>query len=182
MTNDKTFYQPGRYLCHVTRQAMGKTSTDKPQFILSFMVDGQVDPNDPDVLREVAHQYERSMFRVITDKTIPYLIDDLDQLGFQGESFAHLDPDNPGCHDFTGLVMNFECTHSTYEGTTREQWGLVRDGSLTFDPLDDKELRKLDAMFGKALKGRAKPARPAEKAPAIDPDTIPEKTGDEIPF
>jgi hypothetical protein len=37
-------------------------------------------------------QYERTYYRAITDKTMPYFIEDLQGLGFHGSSFRELDP------------------------------------------------------------------------------------------
>ncbi len=177
------FYAVGRYACKVTDQALGETSTGKPQFVLRFQVLGLVDPKDPSRYIAGAQQYERTHYRAITDKTIQYFIEDLKLLGFKGESFKALDPNNDGFHDFRDLDIDMWCSHENdQEGKPREKWGVARQGS-TFEvkPLEAKKVRDLDNLFGKQLKS-AKAAEPVRTAPANAASPAMEITDDDVPF
>lgn len=170
-----TFYEPGIYRCHVTRQALSQSKNGNPQFVLSFMIKEQVSVKDPDITREVATQYERSIWMTITKKTADFVTDDLARLGFQGASFGGLDPDTPGFHDFTGFVLDAECYHDTWDGQVREKWRLPNTGGMEFEPLEQSAVRKLDAMFGKALKSKcaAKPEPAAIETVESTPEDLP---------
>lgn len=158
------YYQAGVYWGRVTKQALGKTRNDNPQFVLRFLVLGKVDPANPTGDLISCEQYERSVYRVITDKTIPFVLEDLATLGFSGDSFRLLDPSDPDCHDFTDQQLAFYCQHESYEGVLREKWGIARSGGEV-EPLAPKEVRQLDAMFGDSLRQAAKQTKvkPVEK-------------------
>lgn len=149
------YYTPGRYVGKLTKQQLGVTKNNNPQIVLSFTIIGQVDLSDPDGDLITCQGYERSVFRVVTPKTIDWILDDLDALGFEGSSFAELEPGTPGFQDLTGKEVELSCDHETYEGTVREKWSIFSgEGSLNIKPLEARDVRKLDAMFGKALKAR----------------------------
>ena len=180
------FYAVGRYACKVVDQGLGKTGTGKPQFALRFQVLGLVDPMDPSKYIPAAAQYERTHYRTITEKTIPYFIEDLKALGFRGESFKDLDKQTGGFHDFRGQDVDMWCSHETDQnGNQREKWGVARQGgAMELKPLESKEARELDNLFGKHLKGmRYDPAAPAPP-PTTRP--VPENsfdvTDDDVPF
>jgi len=163
-----TYYTPGDYWGTVTKQAMGKTKTDKPQFVLSFTVLGQVDPQDETTYTPADAQYERTMFRVITDKTVKYACEDIEQIGLEISSWSQLDPSSLNHVSAVGTSHKFRCNHETWEGNVNEKWSLARGGEgLTVTPLDDKSMRQLDAMFGKSLKQTTKPAPKPAARPAI---------------
>lgn len=178
-----TFYEPGIYRCNVTRQALSQSKNGNPQFILTFMIKEQVSVKDPGITREVPTQYERSIWMTITEKTADFVTDDLARLGFVGVSFGGLDPETPDFHDFTGLVLDVECYHDTWDGQVREKWRLVREGGMEFDPLEKSAVRKLDAMFGKALKSKCTAtAETVEKAPEAAAIETVETSADDLPF
>ena len=185
------FYEPGRYVGRVTNHVLGRTKTGKPQFILTFEVIGKADGGD------VPANYERSVFRVITDKTVDYVMQDLDQLGFSGEKFGDLDVAESGVWDIRGQEFAFSCTHEEYDGKHHERWSLARDGgTMQHTPLESKEVRQLDALFGRELKARKKqaaysePAKPEPpKKPIAEVVALPEEanaelaeSSDDIPF
>src|SRR5688572_29622211 len=118
-------YEPGRYWAKITRQAMGQASTGNPQFVLSFLVVGKVDPTKPDGELIACPQYERSIFRTITEKTVDYLIEDLKTLEYDKPSFKFLDPETEGYQDFTGKELEVFCRHETYNGKQQEKWGIA---------------------------------------------------------
>lgn len=189
-----TYYEPGKYWGKITRQGFNEASTGTPQFVLSFEVVGQMNPADPagDLL-PVTARYERTAFMPLTEKTIERFLDDLAMLGFEGQSFAELNPDAETHVSFVEQEAMFSCEHDSYEGKTRERWRLASGGG-TFElknPLDAKGYRKLDTLFGKALKSRFTGTKPAakpapEKRQAPEPAPVGADDGDapsdDIPF
>ena len=167
----RPFYEPGRYWGKITRQKLGQASTGTPQLVLSFTVLGKVDPADPDGnLLPVMQQYERTIFRSITEKTIEWVGQDLETLGFTGGSYRQFDEDDPECCDLRGNELAFSCNHEAHykTGEPCEKWSIASDGSgLEVKPLDDQAIRKLDAMFGKQLK--KKPATSATIPATVAP-------------
>jgi hypothetical protein len=184
----KPFYEPGRYWGRITHQKLGETKTGKPQLVLSFLVVGKLNPVDPDGdLLPVPQQYERSIFRVITENTIDYVMEDLEALEFTGGSFQHFDEESPDCCDLRGKERAFSCKHDEDQnGQPREQWGLAKDGGgPQVKPLDNKAARQLDAMFGKRLKkaaGNGAKARTEAAAPQSPPPAAASGPSDDIPF
>lgn len=168
-------YEPGRYWGKVTNQKLTQSSTGNSQIVITFHIVGKVNPNDPDGdLLPCPNEYERSIFRTITEKTIQWVEQDLERLGFEGESFGQIDLEHPNCCDLRGKELAFSCTHEAdnreeFAGVLRERWSIATDGTgPQLKPLDSKAIRKLDAMFGKSLKGlkkRTKEALPAEPPP-----------------
>lgn len=186
----------GKYWAKVTNQGLGVTSTGKPQFVLSFTILGKVNPQDPEGALISCEQYERSMFRTITDKTVEWLLDDIKHLCQRGNlapdisGFEQLDPKTPGFLNLANIEFEAFCQHDTYEGKTRERWSVSTGGGggLEIKPLDNTEVRKLNAMFGKQLKrlsnGAPKtPASPEPPKESVVPMRSPANTpDDEIPF
>jgi hypothetical protein len=165
------YYNPGTYLGEITNHILGETKTGKPQLILQFMVQAMVNEADPANPLSCGDQYERTMYRVITDKTIDFVMEDLQRLGFQGNSFSELDLNTDVHQDFRGQKHEFYCQHREYNGKTHEDWGFAR-GAAVAKPLDTNSVRQLDAMFGKQLKAQsqaAKAAAPQQAAPVAVP-------------
>lgn len=161
------YYDPGRYWGKITRQALGQSSKGNPQLVITFLVLGRMNPEDPEgELLPCGQNYERSVYRTITDKTIDYVLEDLATLGFNGTSFGQLDPGVANHQSFIGQELALSCNHEPhYEtGQPREVWGIARDGSgPVIKPLEPQAVRKLDALFGKALKAHKPAAKPAVK-------------------
>ena len=193
----KPFYEIGAYVGEVVAQALGKTSTGKPQFVLRFRVLGRPDPKDPHNYIPV-QENERTMYRVITEKTTEYLLEDLEVLSYQRTSFGPLDPSHPQHQSFVGQQVEMYCKHENDQnGDLREKWQLSRGASgLKVDPLDQKGVRELDALFGKALKAKvatvlpkptpiAKQQREASSRPSDDNGPAPfapEIDESDVPF
>jgi hypothetical protein len=154
-------YEPGRYWGQITNQELSKSSTGNPQIVISFRLVGRVNLSDPEGELLRCPDGERRMFRSITDKTIEYVLDDLQKLGFNGTSFSQIDLEREGCIDLRSTEHAFMCAHEEYNGKVREKWSL--SGDFKSEPLPEKEARQLDALFGAALRKRAKQAPAAEK-------------------
>lgn len=167
-------YDVGRYWGRITNQQLGESRNGHPQLVITFLILGRVDPTDPDGDLVPCDQRERSVFRVIMESTLDYVVEDLALLGFYGSSFRQLDLQAANAVNLCGSELAFFCDHDEYQGKVREKWSIARDGGVQIKPLDDKAVRQLDAMFGAGLKTLPKPkAKPkpeptAEVSPPID--------------
>lgn len=159
------FYEVGKYTCEITGQALTTAGTGTPQFMLQFKVLGLTDLDDPTKYIRARAQYTRTFYRAITDKTIPYFIEDLQSLGYVHGSYRFLDPKTEGFQDFTGNYIDMWCAHEEgRDGDDREKWSIARTTGptaakkLEAKPLEASKVRELDNLFGKHLKGNGKPA------------------------
>lgn len=171
------YYQPGDYACEVVNQGIGETKTGKPQFFLAFKVLRYADNDE-----RVEQQYDRTHYRVITDNTIEWFIEDLKVLGFQRSGFRFLSLDMAGHQSFVGQEVVMNCRHESYQGKEGERWNIAREGgALDIKPLPDAKLRQLDAMFGSHLKGVAKEEKPQTVAAGAARDDM-EINDSDVPF
>lgn len=179
------YYSVGFYWGKITQQALGESKEKKtPFFALRFMVLGKIDPADPNGELIACEKYERTINMYITEGTIEFVTRDLGRLGFEGDSFRFLDPNTPGFHDFTNTEAAFYCSHEEYEGKAREKWSLAKEGGakLEVEPLETKQVRTLDNLFGKHLKGLKKQATPKSEAKKPEPVAAGAAPTDDIPF
>jgi hypothetical protein len=151
------YYAKGRYLCRIIGQGFSEAKSGTPQFFIRFVVGGAVDPRNPkgDIL-PVEQQYERTMYRALTEKTMDFVLEDIRQLGYQGTKLSDLDPATLGFHSFDGREVEMYCNHETYEGQTREKWGIGREG-LAPPPMEQSKVKALDQLFGKYARAAGKP-------------------------
>jgi hypothetical protein len=126
------------------------------------------------------------MFRTITEKTIDWIVRDLRALGYNGYTLSGVDPDQPTFHNFAGTKFYAECRHETFEGRTREKWGLAGAGEFEPTPLQQGEIYRLDALFNSAFRkapvsaqAQAQPQRQAE--PPINPTLAPPQSKSPAP-
>lgn len=173
------YYQPGTYLGEVIEHRLQKAKTGTWQLVLRFKVIGYGDR----VSYQPVQQYERAMYRALTDKTVEFVVKDLEQLGFESDSFSVLEPTHPHHVSLVGRKTEFYCKHTNdLHGQLRENWSISR-------PRDDadretptaKELREVDNLFGKALQ-KNKRATPAPQKATRTPVEDTEITDDDIPF
>lgn len=138
------FYDEGNYLGEIADQAIGAAGTGNAQLVLRFKVLSYAN-GDP-----VAKQYERTLYRTITEKTQSFVQQDLDTLGFTGTGFRQLDPAIEGFQDLTGQQVEFYCAHEeNLKGEMREKWSIAHGPRpIKCDPLPESAYRRLDAMFG----------------------------------
>lgn len=176
------FYAKGRYLVRITDQALGKASTGTPQFALRFLVLGRIVGEEVEEVTE----YERTAYFYITDKTAERFTQDLETLGFAGQSFRQLDLSDGNCHDFRGQEAHMWCGEGqNLNGDPKEVWGVARQASqLEVQPLEPKAARELDNLFGKYLKksngGTPKSAAPQQASRPIAGANAPDDS--DIPF
>lgn len=155
-----TYYQQGAYKCEIVDQGLSQSSNGNPQIWLKIRALESID--DPALQIQ---QHERMVYWTITEKTIEFVLEKLDALGFDGESFRQIDLNNQHPQSFIGNVEEFYCQLETYDGKEREKWDLSR-GASAVKPLDETEARKLDALFGRKLKDKFKSSSgPSRAAP-----------------
>lgn len=163
-------FDPGRYLARVTRWGLVKAKTDTPQFAVTFLPLGKLNPQNPDGDLLPCPVVERTIFRSITEKTAPWLVSDLKTLfEYPHERFGPLDPEADDAYDFTDREFTASLAYEEYEGKTREKWNFAGSAQATGDPMTPAEVRKLDTLFGAGKpkrNGRKKhPAAPVPVAP-----------------
>lgn len=181
------FYEKGLYLGVVQNQYMGK-SKDKgtPFFALEVIIEARIFPGN-DV--QSVDRNQRTIYMYLTDATIEFVTDQLVHIGYNNSSLAFLDPQKPGFHDFKGKEIELWCGQETYNNDTKEKWSISMPREAP-PPLDPKDIRSLDALFGKAMRTK-KPAAKAAPAPeepgggtvtALAPPPGQRPPPDEIPF
>jgi len=171
------FYSIGAYVVEVISQAIGKASTGTPQFILRFKVLGVPVAGSEDYT-PAQQQYERTLYMALTERTAPYVKENLATLGYRGGGISTLDPASPIHDSFVGNLVDMYCKHEPDQsGNMREKWQISRGGGIKADPLDQREMRQLDAIFGK---GAAKPLAQPMRSASVDAGT--EITDEDIPF
>lgn len=178
MPSNGPFYQSGVYVAEITAQALSKASTGTTQFVLRFKVLGT--PSEDGSFFPDAHKYERTIYMAITEKTIPYVTETLEALGYGAGGFGPLDPSHSNHESFVGNQIDVYCKHEPDKnGDLRERWQVSRpNAGIKVIPLEAKEVRELDALFGKSLKGKTK-SSPQPAVAVMDSMVI---TDDDIPF
>lgn len=178
MANSGPFYDIGVHVGEVISQGLTKANTGTPQFILRVKILGIPEGETYSTHRT---QYERSIYMALTEKTMQYVVPKLQQLGFTGQSISQLDPSHPHHQSFVGNQVDLWCAHENdTKGGVREKWSISRPQSeMQITPLDSKQVRELDSLFGKAL-GKSAPSEVATKSNSRD-DSL-EITDDDIPF
>lgn len=163
----------GEYEATVTGQAMTTTKNGHPQIEIVCSLKDFLDDN--------GNPLTRTVYMVLTDKTVKYVADDLERVfGYVPEKWSHLSPDSPSFVKLLGDVMLY-CKHDEYDGKLKEKWSFS-DPTRGMRPAPAPEqLMTLDAMFGAALAGKKK-APKAAAAPKAEPATTAPKGNDDIPF
>lgn len=157
--------EQGRYRAVICDHGLTQTSTGKDQVVITFSLCGMIDATTPGDLRP-APDCNRSIFKVLTDKSIEYVMQDLRSIGWEGTSFAELDHENSDVANLIGKEIDVLCTHEEYQGKTQERWSLAGRGAAAIKAADSATIRRLDTLFAKHLKaGKAKPAAQPLGAP-----------------
>ncbi len=175
-------YQPGRYVGRVISQGSGESKDKKhPQIILKFKPTARIEytPDGEESLVNTTVEYERTVWLTINPtnpNSVEMSLKRLRYAGFMGDSFGDL--------NLVGTDCRFVCSVGEYNGEPSDSWELALpplESKPAGQPIDTGVVKKLDALFGKALKasGGAKKA-----APAAVKETVPSDAGDdsECPF
>lgn len=145
------FYGEGVHVVQITKQGLTKASTGTPQFVLSAKILGA--PTGDGGYLPHQQQYERTLYMALTENTMQYVMPKLETLGFQGSSMGQLDPSHPSHQSFVGGQVDLYCKwENDPKGGQREKWQISTGPGSLGDPLDQREVRQLDALFGRMLK------------------------------
>ena len=155
------FYEQGVHVGEVTKQGLAKAKTGTPQFVLGVKIlgvatgDGSYNPH--------RDSYERTVYMALTEKTLPYVESKLQKLGFAGNSLGQLDPSHPQHQSFVGAQVDLYCKHE-YDntGNTVEKWDIATGSGITGDLLDQRDVRQLDALFGRMLRPGTATQKPVQ--------------------
>ena len=142
---------------------MGQSDNDKktPYFALKFNVRARVE-NDREIPVEPG---ERTVYLYLSEAALDMSVDVLAFLGYDKDSLKFLNPDVDGFYNFAGKDVDLWCNLEEYQGKEKEKWS-VSTPRKPVTPIEDKELRRLDSLFGKAIKARRGPGVPTAAAPA----------------
>ncbi len=174
-----TTFEPGHYVGKVTRWGLVKAKNENktPQFALTFLPLGRIDPQNPEGDLLACPEVERTVFRPITPNTASWLLRDLKHFfEYPHESFVPLDPDGPDPFDFRDKEFPTVLSYEDYEGKIRERWNFAV-GLIVGEPMSQAEIRKLDALFGVA-----KPKRNKKKGEESSPTTPQPSPPESVPI
>lgn len=152
-----TYYAPGQYDGQITSQGFDVSTQKKTPFFWLTV----------DISADGLETYSREVRMYLTDKTVDRTIERLRSIGFTGGSFKDLEPG--GSCSLVGTIVTLECKHE--DGYERWDFPAPSGGGMSSEHKDGVA-RKLDALFGKALKGSGSQA----------PATEPEPDSGDIPF
>lgn len=156
----KPFYDEGVHIGEITAQGFNKAKSGTRQFMIRVKVLGL--PVNEDGFTPHDQQFERTIYMALTAATVPFVAETLRHLGYEEDSFGPLDPNHSKHHSFVGQQVNLYCRHEEFDGQWNEKWSISRGLSpLQSEALTTKEVRELDALFGKALKGGKADPTPA---------------------
>ena len=168
-------YLAGRYRGRMLRAALGQSEKKgTPQIAFEFQPIGMYGANGI----ETCAADNRTIFKYITDQTIDYLIQDLAALGFDRNSFSEIDSDHENAFPWAGVEFDCRLAYEEYEGKQKERWEFARGGPKG-KPIEQKQVRELDAKYGNYLKNKPAPANGTKAAP-VGATATPEDA--DIPF
>jgi hypothetical protein len=144
------YYEQGNYPVRIVGQYF-----DESKYGMQFCL--KIQPS-------AGQSYERTVYLSLTDEQgnkaqyYDKTLDVLAYLGFAEERFEKLDPQHPQCCSFVGREVSAYCKHKPDgKGGTKEVWYIdIPKAKYEPKPVDSSRLRKLNAMFGKDMKERAK--------------------------
>ena len=167
-------YKGGLYVGECTGQLTGQGETGKktPYFALKFSIVARVENE-----QEVACDWgERTVYLYLSEATLPFTTDILAHLGYDKDSLKYLDPNQQGFFDFTGKRCDLWCKLEEYNRSMKEKWS-VSMPRPPVAPIEDKELRRLDSLFGKAIRARRGPPTASQPTPAAAPASSADERG-----
>ncbi len=171
------YYPTGAYKDTIVEQALSENDKGTAFVALKVKVNG---------LPANLEDYERTITLYITDAAVPYTVEKLRVVGYDRQNWKDIDPATHGYFNFVGIEAPLYCKHETGDKGTFEKWDIStpRAGKM-LEPIEPSKLRKLDMMFGNALKGGAPaPVTRAKQSTAAvasggDPMGI---SDDDVPF
>lgn len=159
------FYSKGLYAGECIEQFMGQSDSGKktPYLGLRFKILARIE-NEQEV---ACADGERTVYLYLSDAAMEIAIEAITHLGYDKDSLKFLNPNQPGFYNFAGKVCDLWCGIEEYQGKTKEKWSISTPRERkAVTPVDDKELRRLDSLFGKAIRAKRGPGIPAVAPPA----------------
>lgn len=142
----------GLYQAFIQKWGFTEAKTGTPQLFFSVSISKEIDSKE---LKDCP-QYERTIFRAITENTIGFVSADLKNLGYPHPTFDQLEPDHPQAYSFEGHEVKVRCKHGVdQKGAPREEWSFAFGGSFEGKPVEKSKVSKLNALFGSYLKANA---------------------------
>ena len=152
------FYKGGLYVGECTGQFTGQSdnANKTPYFALKFLIKARVENEQ----EHTVESSERTVYLYLSEKALPMTTEVLAFLGYDKDSLKFLNPEQQGFFNFAGQRCDLWCKVEDYQGDTKEKWS-VSTPRKPVTPIDDKELRRLDSLFGKAIRSQRGPGMPA---------------------
>lgn len=125
-------------------------------------------------------EYDRTVTFWLPDgneQSVDIMLNGLEAMGLDLsglERFTQLDDRSQNHVSFVGSTVSVQCSYDNQGVKVYERWEAPNSGLRQMEQLDQPSIRKLDALFGKKLKGRsAKPATANGEKPAPRPEVGP---------
>lgn len=183
-------FEKGLYEGECIDQFMGQSQNEKktPYVALKFRIKARI--TEDNTLANCP-EGERCIYLYLSDGAMPIAVEVLRHLGYEKDSLRFLDPNNDGHHSFVGRTCDLWCGHEEYKGNMKEKWSVSTPREKKeVVPIEQSEMRRLDALFGKAIKEHV-PTTPKAQTKAESPKADKHKPnpaatapppGDDIPF
>lgn len=175
-------FTAGYYVGHIQKWNLSEAGTGNPQFVINFIPAYKKGPKGA---KEECPNDPRSVYRVITDKTIEYFANDLKALGYDRDTFDDLDPTSPNAFNFEGIEIEVRMKLETYDGRERERWELAMV-KTEIKPLERQGISALNAQFANKLRelrmGGSGTAQARTPAPAAATGYANNAADDDVPF
>lgn len=172
-------YEKGVYRAKVKSQTIGESKSGSPQWLCRFEILGKVQNGH---LGE-CENYERTLYCSLTEKGIPFLLEDVRRLCEVGgvefvlPRFECLDERTEGFLDLRGVEFNAYCKHEEYKGATKERWSIAKYDSK---PQAAAPRRSLFDDLNKQFASELTPAK--RKYPSVPLEYQEDVDSDELPF
>lgn len=162
-----TSFEEGRYKARIIEQAFTESEKQTPGFVLYFRVLQSVDQPDAPV-----KGIQRDLTMWISDRTKDRVWRQLSKLGYNGNTFAGLNPKNPGFHDLSGVEIEVECKHERGMGEKNKDELFER---WQFPQADKPPLTRMSALR-RFDRGPSETPLPVGEAAAVG------VSDDDVPF
>ena len=166
----------------VTAQGFDESKEKKtPFFWLAFTPLFETDTTGAEIAQ--CADFEREVRLYLHENTIDQTVERLRGLGWDGASWADLEPYALDGFSFVDHEIDVRCSHEQQGDNVYERWELPSGGRRSEHKTG--MTRRLDALFGSQLKATAAKGKKAAGKAKAKPKSEPElstATEDEIPF
>lgn len=162
-------YKAAQYGVVFTSQCLSESRNGHPQVVLSFKpthlervnTDGSIEWESLTV-----EPYERTIYLIIMETTVDFVCRKLSSIGLQVKEWGQINLSHPSGISIVGKKGVVRCSHEVYKDKDVERWDIPLDTGerKEIKPLDDMQIRALDAVFSANL-AEANRASPIESQP-----------------